>query len=276
MPHREYAMDGLSLLITNNRTNTRFDRLVRAELRRHGLEMTSFRDDFCYITDGEQELSFSVSEERYAYARTHSDEEPRRFAARAAADFEVLDRMVSFTQGQNFLRITAMHSGEIKHGYICSDFTGGLKKVLCSTSDDIHTRIVTDDYLQKWDVPAEMLLAVADRNMSRLMTPDRLETSVMDAHGLKCVEMRHDELSCALMMCSGFYDYISPLTGPRFLLIAPSKDTVMAVTEPASDISGKLFDLVTEHNRWSTDPLTTNVYLYTQKGIEIASTFPDF
>ena len=268
-------MDDLSLLITNDKLSKKFNRLVRAELRRHGLEITSQRDDFCYITDGEGELSFSMADEKIAYSCSRSEDDVRAFADRVKADFEMDKRMVSFTNGQNFLRITAMHQGEIGQGMIAADFVGGMKKVLCMTSDDRHARLVYEDILTEWDVPPEMLLSVADRNMSRLMTSQRLSCGTLD-RGLRYAQLGGtDDFNAALMMCNGFYGYISPVVGTRFLLIAPSKDTVIAMTEPPFNVGAKFRDMVTEHNRWSSDPLTTNVYLYTSQGVEVVTHFPD-
>lgn len=268
-------MDDLSLLLTSDRISNRFNRLVRTELRRYGLEITSQRDDYCIVTDGESDLSFSMSEEKLAFARSRSEDEVRAFAERVRGDFAVDERMVSFTNGQNFLRLTAMHAGEIKRGMISADFEGGIKKVLCITSDDKHARIVYDDILADWDVPPDLLLSVADRNMARLLTPERIASGTLFGN-IRYAEIRaQDEISPALMMCSGFYGYMAPLVGNRFLLIAPSKDTIIAVTEPASNVGKRFRDIVTEHNRWSSDPLTTNVYLYCPRGPEVITGFPD-
>ena len=255
----------------------RLNRLFRAEAKKQGFTVTSIRNNYCTVSDGERKLKFDISEGKYRYARSHSHDEAVLLVNRVTADFEVLDRMVSFTNGQNFLRFTAMHSGEVKKDMIAADFMGSLRMVLCTTSDDVHGRILDRKYLREWDRPAEVLFSVADRNMSRMLDKMALNEGTLDDKGeLKYIEFGADnDFTAAMIMCSGFYDFAAKKLGKRFLVIAPSKDVIAAVTEPHEDISGRLADIVTESNRWSSEPLSTDVFLYTPKGAEIIKHFPE-
>ncbi len=271
-------MDRLSRLVIDKPTDDRFNRLFRSEAKKRGFTVAKIRDNYCSVSDGERSLKFDISPEKYAFARTRSVAEAQKMADRVTADFEVLDRMVSFTNGQNFLRFLLIHGGEVKKGMITSDFYGGLKRVLCTTSDDIHARILDEKYLREWDTPAEVLFSVADRNMSRAMDKLVFNEGVLDETGnIRFMEFMTESsgFAPAMIACSGFYDFVRAHLGNRFLVIAPSKDVVAAVTEPAANIYSRFRDLVTENNRWSSDPLTTAVLLYTPQGTETVDIFPD-
>ena len=271
-------MGRLSRLVIDKPTDERFNRLFRAEARKLGFSVARIKDNYCSVSDGERSLKFDISSEKYAYARTRSAVEAQKMAERVQADFDVLDRMVSFTNGQNFLRFTAVHSGEVKKGMISEDFMGCFRKVLCTTSDDIHARILDEKYLREWDIPAEVLFSVADRNMSRTLLKMTFNEGIIDeGSNIRFMELSAEtgDFAAAMMTCSGFYDFASKRLGNRFLVIAPSKDTVAAMTEPVENIYSRFRDLVTESNRWSSEPLTTAVFLYTPQGIETADRFPD-
>lgn len=151
-------MDELSELLIDNKTDEKFNRLFRSALKknRFSVEKRGSRD-YYIITDGNSSLDFDVSSEKFEYARNRSPEAINKLMERVIRDFGILERMVSFTNGQEFIRFTVMRDDEITGDMITDDFMGGLKRVICYTGDNVRSRLLSEEYMKKWDVPREVL-----------------------------------------------------------------------------------------------------------------------
>lgn len=233
-------MDELQDLLIDPKTDEKFNRLFRNLLKknRFSVEKRSSRD-YYIITNGKDTLGFDVSAEKYLYARDKNNSAAEQLINRVKNDFDILERLVSFTNGQEFIRYTIMRSEEIGKNMITDDFIGNLKKVICYTGDNVTSRIIDDSFLKKWDVPKEVLFSVADRNMCRLLKKAEFsESSLNYGAGISCLDFKAEgnDFTVALMMCSDFRDYISSILSPRFLVAVPSKDTMLVLSEVTNNV----------------------------------------
>lgn len=272
-------MDELSELLIDNKTDEKFNRLFRSALKknRFSVEKRGSRD-YYIITDGNSSLDFDVSSEKFEYARNRSPEAINKLMERVIRDFGILERMISFTNGQEFIRFTVMRDDEITGDMITDDFMGGLKRVICYTGDNVRSRLLSEEYMKKWDVPREVLFSVADRNMCRLLKKAEYSDSTADGAGtVRCLDFKAEgsDFTVALMMCSEFHNFISERLGSRFLVAAPSKDTLLALTDVTNNVLERLGSAIVGEYRWASRPLTTDIFHYSSAGIRVAGHFSE-
>ncbi len=272
-------MDDFNELLVDNKTDEKFNRLFRNILKKNKLSVEQRKTkDYYIITDGRETLGFDVSNEKYDYAKSRTSIPAEKLVERIRHDFYVLSRLVSFTNGQEFIRYTIMRSEEIGKDMICDDFIGNLKRVICYTGDNISARIIDESYMKKWDVPKEVLFSVADRNMCRLLKRTEFTESVISAETeLRCLDFKaeNNDFTVALMMCADFRDYISERLSSKFLVAAPSKDTLIVLSEVTNNVLERLGTAIVSEYRWASRPLTTDILLYTSLGIQVAGHFSE-
>lgn len=161
---------------------------------------------------------------------------------------------------------------------IFDDFMGNLKKVVCYTSDNVTARILDESYMKKWDVPKEVLLSVADRNMCRLLKKTEFsESTINSGSGIRYLDFKAEgnDFTAALIMCSDFRDYISQKLCSRFLVAVPSKDTLLVLSEVTNNVLEGLGTAIVSEYRWASRPLTTDIFHYSSGGITVAGHFSE-
>lgn len=272
-------MEDFSELLVDSKTDERFNKLFRNALKKNKLSVAKRGSkDYYIVTDGNDTLGFDISAEKYEYAKSRDPYIADRLAERIINEFDILIRLVSFTNGQEFLRYTVVRSELVSKDMICEDFMGNLKKVICYTADNVHARYIDEGYMKKWDVPKEVLFSVADRNMCRLLRKtDISESSLNGAAGLKCLDLKAEgnDFTAALMMCADFHSYLADKIGHRFLVAAPSKDNIIVMSEVTNNVLERLGAAIVGEYRWASRPLTTDIFLYTSMGTEIAGHFSE-
>lgn len=272
-------MDELSELLIDSKTEGKFYRILKSQLKKRKLTVENLPSkDYYILNDGVYTLDFDVSPEKLEYAKTKNNTAVEKLIKRIERDFAISDRLVSFTNGQEFLRYTVMRSEEIGANMISDDFMGNLKKVICYTGDNVKARMLDKSYMKRWDVPKEVLFSVADRNMSRLLTKTEFaESTIGEGSDIRCLDFKAEgnDFTVALMMCADFRDFIAKKLSSKFLVAAPSKDTIIVLSEVTNNVLERLGTAIVGEYRWSSRPLTTDIFLYTSAGIEIAGRFSE-
>ncbi len=186
-------------------------------------------------------------------------------------------RMVSFTNGQAFLRFVVMREKDVTEDMLYADFIPGLKKVIVYTADDCIIRRMTDSIFKRWGVPREVVFSVSDRNMCRLLNKAEIkETTLGD--GIKAIEFElpSKSFSTAMMMCADFRKTVYKYMGAKFLVVAPSNENMLILENITNNILEGLGSVIVSEYKKAKSPLTTDVMLFTPNGIQIAGTFlPD-
>lgn len=275
-------MEDLSELLIDPRTAEKFNRLFRNALKKHKLYVDRrLTEDYYNVTDGKTVLGFDTSKTKYKFAKSKDPNDINLLIEKIIKDFDILERMVSFTNGQEFLRFTIMRAGEVTKNMISEDFLGNLKKVICYTSDNVTARILDESYIKKWEVPREVMFSVADRNMCRMLKKTEFSENLINdsknGSGIRCLEFRADgnDMIVAMLMCSDFRNYISDILSPKFLVAAPSKDGMLVLSEVTNNILENLGAAIVNEYQWSSCPLTTDIFLYTSSGIQVAGHFSE-
>ena len=252
-----------------------FDKMFKASLKKFDLQTGEKKSDNVFmITNGRSELEFDISDVRRKFMKNKHQQITDEFASRAAYELSLEDRLLSFTNAQAFLRLIVMNGNEIRDNMVSADFAGSLKKAVCYPGEGTDIYMLDRKYLRKWAVPAEVLFAVADRNMGRLLSKVKYTCSQI-GNGVNVMEFETggDPLVVSMMLCQDFRELVTEKLGPRFLVAAPSRENMIAVQEIPNNILSGLGEAVVKDYKWADNPLSTDVFYYTPSDITVAGHF---
>lgn len=253
----------------------KFDRTLRSALKHRELQIAEKANDNEYIiTNGRSEIRSDITELRRKYSKLRDTACIAEFADRAAYELSLEDRLISFTNAQAFLRLIVLSSSEIKPDTISADFAGSLKKAVCYTGDNNDIYMLNKKYLKRWAVPEEVLFSVADRNMGRILSKVKY-SFVNIGSGINIIEFETcgSPLVVSMMLCTDFREFVTEKLGKRFLVAAPSRETMIAVQEVEDSVLSSLGQAVVNDYKWADNPLSTDVFLYTPSEIKVAGHF---
>ncbi len=273
-------MKDIGDLLIDSRTDDKFDRLIRGVLKKNKYTVVkrSSKDYYYIANESGETLGFDVSTEKFTFARNKSPDAADRLMERIGKNFGILERLVSFTNAQEFLRFTVMRNGELGKGMIAEPFIGELNKVMCYTADNVTACILNEKYMKKWDVPREVLFSVADHNMCRLLRRTEFsEEQISSAPDIRYLDFKAEgnDFTAALIMCSAFHDHIAGKLGTRFLAAVPSKDSMTVMTEVNGERLARLGAAAAGEYRFAVRPLTADIFLYTSAGMQVAGHFSE-
>ncbi len=244
-------------------------------LKRQHFFITSRDSDSVYeISNGTASFKIDIGEARSIYEKTQSDEELDRLIKRLELDFVTKGRMVSFTNGQDFLRLLIMREKDVSELMISTDFVDGLKKVVAYTPDDEIVHYLDESTLKRWGVPREVVFSVADRNMCRILSRAEISEEELTG-GIKALEIKSSAPSfcSSFILCNDFRSVIYDKFGAKFLVVAPSRESLLVLKNITNDILEGLGTVILSEYRKAKNPLTTDVLLFTQQDIQIAGRF---
>ena len=264
--------DKVSGLFCKDKFEAEFKNAVK---RQNFYVSNKISEDVYELSNGSSSFKVNIGAARAAYEKKRSEKALQNFLSRIEAECNAESRMVSFTNGQLFLRFIAMRSEDVTDKMIEADFVGKLKKVMVYTSDDETIRILDRDFLVKWAVPKEVLFSVADRNMSKLLAKSKINQCEV-CPGIKALEFVsdiNDRLAAALMMCNDYKRVVAKYLGTEFLVIAPSCESTLAIESITREMADRLGKIIAGEYKSAENPLTSDVLLFTTDKIDIAGTF---
>ena len=253
----------------------KFEAGFKNALKRQHFFITSRDSDSVYeISNGTASFKIDIGEARSIYEATQSDEELDRLIKRLELDFVTKGRMVSFTNGQEFLRLLIMREKDVSELMISADFVDGLKKVVAYTPDDEIVHYLDEATLKRWGVPREVVFSVADRNMCRILSRAEISEEELTG-GIKALEIKSyaPAFSSSFILCNDFRSVIYDKFGAKFLVVAPSRESLLVLKNITNDILEGLGTVILSEYKKAKNPLTTDVLLFTQQDIQIAGRF---
>lgn len=253
----------------------KFEAEFRNALKRRQFNIVSKRDDGQYeVSNGTVMFTVDVSEARAAYEKSRSDEELDMLINRLEHDCLTKGRMVSFTNGQEFLRLLIMRDKDVTPDMISADFVEGLKKVAVYTPDDEIIHFLDEDTLKKWGVPREVVFSVADRNMCRILSKAEINEETL-CENIKALEFKISSpaFCSSLIMCNEFRTAVYEKLGAKFLVVAPSRENLLVLKNITNNILEGLGTVILSEYRKAKNPLTTDVLLFTPQEIQVAGRF---
>lgn len=253
----------------------KFDAGFRSALKRQHFHITAKESSSVYeISNGSATFKVDVSEARQLYEKTQSDEELDKLIKKLELDFVTKGRMVSFTNGQEFLRLLLVREKDVDSTMISEDFVAGLKKVVAYTPDDDIVHFLDEATLKRWGVPREVVFSVADRNMCRILSKAEISEEVFCGN-IKALEIKISSPSfvSSLIMCNEFRATVYNRLGAKFLVVAPSRESLLILKNITNDILEGLGTVILSEYKKAKNPLTTDVLLFTPQNIQIAGRF---
>ncbi len=253
----------------------KFDAGFRNALKRRQFNIVSKREDGQYeVSNGTVMFTVDVSDARAAYEKSRSDEELDMLINRLEHDCLTKGRMVSFTNGQEFLRLLIMRDKDVTADMISADFVEGLKKVAVYTPDDEIIHFLDEDTLKKWGVPREVVFSVADRNMCRILSKAEIKEETL-GDGIKALDFKISSpaFCSSLIMCNEFRSAVYEKLGAKFLVVAPSRENLLVLKNITNNILEGLGTVILSEYRKAKNPLTTDVLLFTPQEIQVAGRF---
>lgn len=253
----------------------KFETEFRNILKNLHLHIISHDDKNSYeLANGTASFRFDTAKARAAYEKNPTDEKLAKIARRLEKEVATKSRMISFTNGQEFLRLMLMRDKDVKRQMISEDFVEGLKKVVVYTPDDETIFYLDEAILKRWSVPREVVFSVADRNMCRLLEKAQFNEEQL-AGGLVALEIkiRSAVFSSALILCNDFYSAVKEKFGDKFLVVAPSRENLLVLKNLTNDVMKGLGTVVLSEYKKAKNPLTTDVLLFTSDEVRIAGHF---
>lgn len=253
----------------------KFDSELKSTLKQYNCKIISKSDKGVFEVDtGFSKFKLDCRRARAKYEKSQSEDDLAAAMKGVEKECEMESRMVSFTNGQEFLRFVIMPAGNVKRSMISADFAEGLKKVIVYTADNVKLKYPGEDYLKRWDVPKEVLFSVADRNMCRLLTSARMTQCELakNVPALE-IELPTKHLSASLMMCNDFRRVVSAKLGEKFLVVAPSEDSMLVLGNVNGKLLKKLGSSIIKEYRGAERPLMTDVLMFTHDSVQTAGHF---
>ncbi len=264
-------LNGVLNKLNNIFSKNKFEAELKSEVKNLGFSI-SYTDNPNEILLSNDVSSFNV--DLYNIRNAKTPEEASKYIEVIKSECDMRKRLVSFTNAQNFLRFLAVDSKEITKSMIYTDFVGDIKKVMVYTNDNERLFFLDNKIIEKWAVPREVLFSVADRNMSVILNSAELKTNEITngVNGLEIVS-QNNMLTSSFMMCGNFRNIIHKRFGPKFLVLAPSRNNMMILDNITNNLLEKLSTVVVKDYRHSEFPLTTDVLLFLPDTIKIAGHF---
>lgn len=183
-------------------------------------------------------------------------------------------RLASFHHAQTGLRFILSPTAEVSENLISMPFIDDMSKILAFCSDDGSIFEVNKEQAQKWEIPADVLFNVADRNMCEIFR--KLELRVTEiTNGIKVIEFTdaQPEFCASMLACSDFRRIIGDRLGSKFIAIAPSKRTLLAVEDVTNDFLECFGPVVMREYESSPYKLSTGVFLISPGRISVIGKF---
>ena len=253
----------------------RFYIIFKNTLKKRNFEVgRKIADDVYEITSGNISFNIDVCDARRDYEYSNNISTLENLLLQLELDFTAKYKLVSFQNAQSCLRLLLMCEENIGEDCISTDFMNNVKKIVAFTTDNQNICPLSATYIKKWGIPRDVLFAVADRNMCEILRKIDLYVSTI-AGKIKVIEfpIENAKLRSALMLSSNFKKLISDKLGARFLLIAPSSESMLAVEDVTNNIIESFGPVVLDEYRKSVNKLFTEVLLFSPTGMSVAGKF---
>lgn len=253
----------------------KFLRVLKSTLKRHKMELgTQLSADLYEIKSGMVSFEIDVSKARVSYEETKSSDLLEQLLDKLAIDFITKYKLDSFKTAQSSIRLLLMRNDDIKSNYLTRDFIEDLKIVVAFASDGSGITPLDGSYARKWGIPVDVLFAVGDKNMCDILR--KAEAVVSEISGkIRVMEFPSatEELRAAFIACSFFQKLASSKLGSRFLVVFPSASTLLVIEDVMNNVIESFGPMIVKEFEASPKRLSTDVFLFTPNGIEIAGRF---
>lgn len=231
-------------------------------------------EDVYEITSGTVTFTVDVRDARRDFEYGRNSKTLEFLISTIELDFTSKYKLVSFNNAQPCLRVLLMRSEDVSENYISMDFLGDIKKVVAFSTDNNTVYPLNSEYLKKWGIPKDVLFNVGDKNMCDVLREGSISVSTI-AGQIRVIEFNsvNEKLRASVLSCSSFRKVVSEKLGPKFLVVIPSSESILAVEDVRNDIIETFGPIVMQEFQKSRNKLSTDVYLFTSTGISVTGKF---
>ncbi|MEG0614167.1 MAG: hypothetical protein RR540_00305 [Oscillospiraceae bacterium] len=266
-----YVIGGFEVLLNIDK----FYNVFKKTLKQKNFEIKRKISDNVYeISSGLMTFNIDVTDIRKEFLTTKSTAPLDELLTQLEIDFTIKYKLVSFHNAQNCLRLLLKRDENVKPNYVTADFMSGVKKIIAFSTDNESVIPLENTYLKKWGVPKDVLFAVADKNMGEILAQLNLYVSTI-AGSIDVLEfpVENVKLRASLMLCSNFKKIVSQKLGGKFLVVAPSADSMLAIQDVTNNVIESFGPIVVDEFKKAADPISTEVLLFSPTGITVAGKF---
>ena len=241
----------------------KFYREFKKLLSQKNFQITrKIEEDVYEITSGTVTFTVDVRDARRDFEYGRNSKTLEFLISTIELDFTSKYKLVSFNNAQPCLRVLLM------------DFLGDIKKVVAFSTDNNTVYPLNSEYLKKWGIPKDVLFNVGDKNMCDVLREGSISVSTI-AGQIRVIEFNsvNEKLRASVLSCSSFRKVVSEKLGPKFLVVIPSSESILAVEDVRNDIIETFGPIVMQEFQKSRNKLSTDVYLFTSTGISVAGKF---
>lgn len=253
----------------------KFLRLLKAQLRERKLTLEkSLPQDRYIIACGDDSVTADLAEAREVFEKYGSTSQLEERLRALQGEFAAKERLSSFHKAKDFLRLMPIPSELVKDGMVTAEFSEGIKKAVGYSDDNGRLTAVTEDTLKAWCNTAEVVYTMADKIICSELSNTKITISELHG-GIKMAEFSppNKELSGSLILCSAFYQRLSPLLGESFVVAAPSMTAIAAFEDIDLAAVKGLGKIILNEYKWSDLPLTTEILRFDKSGVHSAGRF---
>lgn len=253
----------------------KFPRVMKSTLKRHNMALGQQLSENVYeIKSGMVSFEIDVAEAQASYEETKSAELLEQLIDKLAIDFVTKYKLDSFKNAQSSIRLLLMRDEDIKPAYLAREFIENIKIVVAFASDSAGITPLDGSYARKWGIPVDVLFAVGDKNMCDILK--KTEAVVSEISGrIRVMEFPSatEELRAAFVACSYFRRLANHKMGTKFLAVFPSSSTLLVIEDVMNNVIESFGTMIIKEYEASPNRLSTDVFLFTPNGIEIAGRF---
>ncbi len=161
-----------------------------------------------------------------------------------------------------------------KDDYISENISETVSKVIVFVSDEERLiSWVNKSQLSEWKIEKDELSRIADDNMSKLL--DEFDIEVKDINGMRLAmfPLKKVAFKASLITCSKFKDKLSSVLGWPVLTVIPARDFIYSFSVKDKDLLTMVGGVVVKEFSESAYPITKEVLLISDKGIEAVGTY---
>lgn len=253
----------------------KFLKVLKSTLKQHNMSLgAQLSPDVYEIKSGMVSFEIDVSDARISYEETKSTELLEQLLDKLAIDFVTKYKLDTFKTAQRSIRLLILRDEDVKPGYLVRDFIENLKIVVAFASGAPEIEPLDGVYAKKWGIPVDVLFAVGDKNMCDILRKTEMVVSELSGK-IRVMEFPSvtDELRAAFAACSIFQKFVTAKLGSRFLAVLPSANSLLMIEDVMNDVIESFGPMIVKEFEASPKRLSTDVFLFTPNGIEVAGRF---
>jgi hypothetical protein len=248
------------------------DDIFLLELDKRGIKNSLILDNICTVIIDDQDINLNIENLRRTYKKDRD--------INVVVDFinNIIDNNINSENLStwNALRSYVRYSLESSpsQNFVSKKITNDLYQVYTYLSID-KSKVIYIGYsmLSRWGVEKEDIIQAAEVNMNKIANEVKLEVENFDGVKIGMFCMEETFLKASVILADTFHDLVFPTHGWPVYIVAPCRDFVYVISEKDAEFLGNLGNTVINEYHNSGYPVTQEVLMVSDKGVQAIGTF---